>query len=235
MADIEKVRSLAWLLRTHDSFYPTGGYAHSLGLEPLIQAEVVATAADFRHFLQQLAIPSFCRTEAPLFAAAWRALGGEADPWPRLKELAWLQHASRSPLELRMASVRTGRQRLALAAQACPEGRSARYLPCFEAEAVPTSLCVAAALDAHDGNVDLVAGATALLYSTITGYVSAAGKLLRLGQKAMQKELLAAMETAAPQLAAALETPVEDAGWTLPWWDLFCARHETADHRLFLS
>jgi urease accessory protein len=231
----DAIRALSWVLRTHDSFYPTGGYAHSMGLEGLVQAGTVRDVSSLRLFLRQLAIPSFCRTEAPLFAAAWKSLGQEGDPWPRLKELARLHHASRSPKELRLAGIRTGRQRLSMTAQAKPDGWCARLLPKFEEEAVPTSIAIAAALDARDGNVDLLSGATAFLYASLAGYISAAGKLLRLGQRAMQQELLTALETATEPLVAGLELPVEEAGWAVPAWDLFCCRHEDADHRLFLS
>jgi urease accessory protein len=226
--------SLFWLLRTHDALYPTGGHAHSSGLEALVNEGLVADAAGLRAFLQRLVAPSLLKCDVPIFAAAWRA-AADAEPWPGIRRLALLSDALRAPAELRRASALQGRQRLLNAAALRPDGLCARLLPVFDREGVPAAWPVAAALDARDAGAPLEAAAAGLVYAALSGAASAGGKLLRLGQNALQRELAAALDAARPGLAAALTTPVDDAGFTVPWWDLFCARHETAAARMFLS
>jgi urease accessory protein len=225
---------LLWLLRTHDALYPTGGHAHSCGLEALVQEGLVADAAGLGEFLRRLVAPSLLKCDVPVFAAAWRA-AGDAEPWPELRRLAFLSDALRAPAELRRASALQGKQRLLNAAALRPDGLCARLLPAFARENVPAALPVAAALDARDAGAPLEAAAAGLVYAGLSGAASAGGKLLRLGQNALQRELAAALEAARPGLPAALSTPVEDAGFAVPWWDLFCARHETAGARMFQS
>src|SRR6186713_2356297 len=66
----------AWLLgllQAGDSFYPTGSYAHSFGLEGLVQENVVRDRATLRDFIFLSALPALRHTELPLAAHAWRA------------------------------------------------------------------------------------------------------------------------------------------------------------------
>ena len=66
---------IARLLQTTDSFYPTGTYAHSFGLEGLTQAGVVRDRATLREFLLGQALPQLGRTELPIAAHVWDAAG----------------------------------------------------------------------------------------------------------------------------------------------------------------
>ena len=61
---------LPWLLQVNDSAFPSGAYAHSLGLEELVQAEVVRTPEELEVFLQRQVMPSLLAFEIPVLAAA---------------------------------------------------------------------------------------------------------------------------------------------------------------------
>src|SRR4051812_11770154 len=64
---------LCGLLQANDSFYPTGSYAHSFGLEGLVQESVVHDRATLREFLFRSVMPSLRHVELPIAAHAWRA------------------------------------------------------------------------------------------------------------------------------------------------------------------
>ena len=107
----------AWLLgllQAGDSFYPTGSYAHSFGLEGLVQQGVVRDRATLRDFIVLSALPALRHTDLPLAAHAWGAFG-EAN-WPRIGELCVLSSALKTAREARAASENIGRQRAELMA-----------------------------------------------------------------------------------------------------------------------
>ncbi|NJR42061.1 MAG: hypothetical protein HC767_04810 [Akkermansiaceae bacterium] len=102
--------SILWLLQTNDSAYPSGSYAHSFGLEELVESGVVTNTADLNRFLHQQVIPSILHFELPFFAKVYHAVldHRESEIIALDQELdAW-----RIPAELRDASRRIGSQRL---------------------------------------------------------------------------------------------------------------------------
>src|SRR5437667_8986914 len=90
------------LLQAGDSFYPTGSYAHSYGLEGLVQAGVVRDRATLREFVFRSVLPALRQTELPLAIHAWRALGEKN--WGRVGEICVLSSALKTSREARLAS-----------------------------------------------------------------------------------------------------------------------------------
>jgi urease accessory protein len=226
----------AWLpalLQAADSFYPTGAYAHSFGLEGLIQQGVIRDRTTLRDFLLTTALPALRQTELPLAAGAWRALAGP--DWSRIGELCRLSAALRTAREARLASENIGRQRVELLASL----RAAPLALEFRRRAAendwPGSSAVAAALEGRICGAPLDAVLAGMCHGTFTGFIAAAMKLLRLGQNGAQS-LLSEMLSATPILvAAAREVREEEIGWFNPWLDIAAARHEHADARMFIS
>ena len=56
---------LASLLQTTDSLFPSGGYAHSYGLEELVALGKVADSNDLEAFLKEEILPAMERLELP--------------------------------------------------------------------------------------------------------------------------------------------------------------------------
>jgi urease accessory protein len=74
-----------------------------------------------------------------------------------------------------------------------------------------------------------------IYYSSNASLLSAAMKILRLGQNSAQILLTEALASAPAVLAAAERVRLDEIGWFNPWLDIAAARHETADSRLFIS
>lgn len=229
--------SAAWLvglLQAGDSFYPTGGYAHSFGLEGLVELGVVRDRETLRAFFLLSALPTLRHTELPLAAHAWAALDPSAPDWARVAELNTLAHALKSPRELRLATENIGRQRAELAARLHAHPLAADYLS-RAASSWPFSAAVSAALEGRILGAPREAVLAGITYSTLSATLSAAMKLLRLGQNAGQS-LLTEMLGQAPELiATATSIPLAEIGWFNPWLDIASARHETANARMFIS
>ncbi|MEY2881989.1 MAG: Urease accessory protein UreF [Verrucomicrobiota bacterium] len=224
---------LVGLLQAGDSFYPTGSYAHSFGLEGLVQEGVVRDRATLRDFIVLSALPALRHTDLPLAVHAWRAFA--APNWPRIGELCVLSSALKTAREARAASENIGRQRAELAATLRAHPLALEFLRQATAESWPHSAAISAALEGRTLGAPLTAVLSGISYATLSSLLSAAMKILRLGQNASQSLLTEVLAAVPAIIAAAEETSFDDIGWFNPWLDIAAARHETADARMFIS
>jgi urease accessory protein len=224
---------LTGLLQAGDSFYPTGGYAHSFGLEGLVQAGAVRDRATLREYVFLSALPALQHGELPLAAHAYQALG--VPDWPRVGELCVLSSALKTAREARQASHNIGRQRAELAAALHAHPLAAGFLARAAEADWPFSAAISAAMEGCVLGAPLPAVMAGIYYANIAGLLAAAMKILRLGQNGCQTLLTEALGRAPAVIAAAGEVAFDDIGWFNPWLDIAAARHETADGRLFIS
>lgn len=224
---------IAGLLQAGDSFYPTGSYAHSFGLEGLVQEGVVHDRATLREFMLLSVLPALRQAELPLAAHAWRALG--AEDWQQVGALCRLSSALKTAKEARLAADNIGRQRTELIATLRPHPLASAYLKRAAAEGWPYSAAIAAALEGRVLGAPLPAVLGGVYYASLAAVLSAAMKLLRLGQNASQSLLTELLQQAPAVIAAAEQVPQEEIGWFNPWLDIAAARHEHADSRMFIS
>ncbi len=232
------VADAAWLcalLQAGDSYYPTGAYAHSYGLEGMVQLGVVEDRDTLRAFMIDSALPALRQVELPLAAHAWRALEPASPDWEAVAELCTLTHALKSAREPRFAAENIGRQRAELLSGLHGHPLAKAYLERSSAGAWAHSTAVSAALEGRVHGAPLVAVLSGLTYANLSGQIAASMKLIRIGQNAAQTLLTELLSKAPEVVAAATEVPVDEIGWFNPWLDIACARHETSDFRLFIS
>jgi urease accessory protein len=226
--------ALPWvapLLQLSDTFYPTGAYAHSFGLEGLVQEGAVHDRATLRTFLLEQALPQLARTDLPIAAHALAA-AREPAAWPRLRALCFLGSAIRGSREPREASEAIGRQRLQLAVML--HGGFADEFA-LHATGWPHPLSVIAAVEGRTLGLPRDAVLGMLVYSAAANLVASSVKLLRIGQNASQTLLAEAVRATPALMAEAEAVSLDKIGSFNPWWDIASARHETADFRLFIS
>lgn len=226
----------AWLihlLQAGDSFYPTGSYAHSFGLEGLVQAGAVRDRATLREFILLSALPALRHAELPLAAHAWRAFA--TPDWANIGELCVLSSALKTAREARQASENIGRQRAELVASLHAAPLAQEFLHRADAENWPHSAAVSAALEGRVAGAPLPAVLAGVCYASLAALIAAAMKILRLGQNGAQSLLTEALARTPALIAAAEQTPLEEIGWFNPWLDIAAARHEAADARMFIS
>jgi urease accessory protein len=217
--------TVPWIvLQLADSAFPIGGFAHSGGLEALMQArELVALEPFCRELIDQVAHGAL-----PLTAAAWDAPARLAELDARSRAILWSHVAAR-------ASRAQGRALLDVAARA------------FGGEALTAARerCVRGELDGHLAPAfgftcralgvardDTLAG---LLHVALRGALSAAVRLGVVGPTEAQALHLRLH----PALAAALDRGaalgVDDIAQTAPLLELFQATHDQLYSRLFQS
>lgn len=218
---------LPWLLQVSDSQFPSGAYAHSMGLEELTQRGLVKNAEDVEQFIHRQILPTLRAFELPYLARAHRAAAGKDLEAVRAcdDELeAWKLAA-----EMRQASRQIGSRRLALVRKLRPSPLLEQYA---ESQA-PCHHLVICALELREAPVVVALGAFAL--QTISGYASASMKLVRMGQEKSQSIIRGAMEALAARLDALAAEEPEHIGWFNPLLEIASMRHAVARERLFIS
>ena len=106
----KKADTTSWLpalLQLSDSTLPVGAYAHSFGLEGLVQMGAISDIDDLERFLTREMLSTLTEVELPLIRISRQAL--ENNDLTALTRLDHLALATRPTAELRSASTRMGR------------------------------------------------------------------------------------------------------------------------------
>ena len=219
-------------LRFVDSFFPSGGYAFSSGLEAAVQGGAVRNAEELSRYVVELLTTGIGEREAVAVGSAHDAFvsGSLEISFKADREL----EAMKLGRESRTASRQMGRQVIRLAAS--QHGRHSLiedYLAAVETERTPGHLAVSFGLTLAAAGWSKEDSIAAYLYQTATGFVAAAMKLMPLGQREGQRLLeswLAVIEqgsrNAAHQRVLQSWSPVQD---------IYAMRHSRLESRLFRS
>ena len=224
---------LLTLLHFGDSAFPTGGYAHSFGLETYCQAGLVRGREDLERFL----VAQLEGSSGPCDAtAAVGVLGAAASgSLERCRAIDAMLEAMKPVREFREASRQMGRQTLRVAAALTEEPRLVAYAADVEKSLAPGHHAVAYGLAAAALGWTPEAMATAFLYSSTALLVSAALRLLPMGQLEGQRVLWGLHPVIERVARDAVARDVDDLWSFAPGIELAGIRHLSLEMRLFRS
>jgi urease accessory protein len=222
-------RLMTWL----SPAFPVGGFSYSHGIEQAVEAGLVADAAAATGWIEGIVVDGSGRADATLFAAAWRAAAGGDDA--ALDAVAALAEAMRGTSELALESHAQGRAFLDTVVRVWPEPRAVAFAARCRAAGFGPAYPVAVAAAAAAGGVPLRAALVGYLQAFAAMLVSAAVRLVPLGQTEGQRILARLEPVVLAAAGAALRRPLDDAGSAAPMVDWTSMRHETQYTRLFRS
>jgi urease accessory protein len=224
--------SLIHGLRFIDNFFPSGGYAYSSGLEAAVQEGAVRDAEGFREYVEDMLRAGVATREAVGVSLACEATRRSKLP-PALKADAELE-AMKIGYESRLASRQMGLQVMRIAVD---RDKPHVVLQAFHAELLESRtpghfpVCLGLTLAANGwSRTDAIA---AFLYQTAVGFVSAAMKVLPIGQREGQR-LLAQWTPLFIELSRQVPVRLDMHTWT-PIQDIYAMRHSRLESRLFRS
>jgi urease accessory protein len=219
-------------LRFVDSFFPSGGYAFSSGLEAAVQGGAVRNAEELSRYVVESLMTGMGEREAVTVGLAHEAyVSGVLDmAFKTDKEL----EAMKLGRESRTASRQMGRQIIRLAAdQLARQPLIEEYLAAVEAEQTPGHLAVSLGLTLAAAGWSKEDSIAAFLYQTATGFVAAAMKLLPIGQREGQRLLESWLDVIERVSRNAAHQRVLQS-WS-PVQDIYSMRHSRLESRLFRS
>lgn len=209
------LRLLAWL----SPAFPVGAFAYSHGLEWAIEAGDVRDEATLADWLADVLTHGAGRGDAILLRHAWRA---------REDELASLCEFAGALAPCRERREETLAQGAAFARAARIWG-GARLLALPEAVAYPIAVGVLAA----DHGIGEELAAAAYLQAIATNLISAAVRLVPLGQTAGLRALAALAPSFQEIASETAGATLDDIGGACFRADIAAMRHETQETRLF--
>ncbi|MFW6024595.1 MAG: urease accessory protein UreF, partial [Dichotomicrobium sp.] len=169
-------------------------------------------------------------SDAVFLAAAYRAVSaGDA---ARLAEAAELAAAFPATRELALESHAQGRAFLAITTEAWSAPALDELRACWDG---PCAYPIAVGCAAAGHGIALADAASGYLHAFAANLVSAAVRLVPLGQTAGQRILAGLEDTVAQTAARALETDVEEVASATLMVDVCSMKHETQHTRLFRS
>jgi urease accessory protein len=229
MADAALYDLMTWMSPS----WPIGAFAHSSGLEWAVEAGHVRDRATTAEWITTLIEHGPLRNDVVPFVHAWRAASsGNA---VRLQEVADLAAATQTSFERRLETTAQGAAFRRIAVASCKETEFAALLAAIEDEDLAYPVAAAVLFAAQ--NIDLKPGLTAWLHGAAANLVSAAQRLVPLGQTDGQKvlrDLRQPIFTAVEQaLALPDDDPFEALGGCTLLAEIGCMAHETQYTRLF--
>jgi urease accessory protein len=218
--------------RLVDSFFPSGGYAFSSGLEAAVQHGAVRNGEELSRFVVESFTTGIGECEAVAVGLAHDAcVSGTLEiAFKADRDL----EAMKLGRESRTASRQMGRQVIRLAAnQQARYPLIEDYLAAVEAERTSGHLAVSLGLTLAAAGWSKEDSIAAFLYQTATGFVAAAMKLMPIGQREGQRLLESWLEVIEQISHKAAHQRVLQS-WS-PVQEIYAMRHSRLESRLFRS
>lgn len=222
------------LLQINDSQFPIGSYSHSYGLETYVQQGYVHNGATAEEFLLAFLENSLLYSELlPVKLAFTYGLEGNIE---KLSQLEALSLASRSPRELREASLKLGK-RFFRTVEGLPVDFSLEFFQEYGqvcgkiGMSHPVAYGVFCACGGFSENLVY----ETYLYSQISGFITNCVKLIPLSQTEGQKIACSLQKHFPKYLEILKNLQEEDVFLSCPALDLRSMEHERLYSRLYMS
>ena len=231
-AALDPLATLA-LLQLADSFFPTGAYAHSQGLEGFVRRDLIVDAAGVEAFLHNSLVWSIVPADCVALLNARRA--ALTDDTATLCAIDRALHAMKLAEELRVASRQLGRRVLTETAGFVDTPTLAAYRAAVSGGETPGHGAVAFGTLAAAQGIPGEVASLAFCHSYAVGILGAAMRLLRVTHTQMQAILRRLHPAIAHELGRVGGRDWRAMTAFTPELDLVSIGHETDDLRQFAS
>jgi urease accessory protein len=214
-----------------DSLFPIGGFGHSDGLEAATAGGLVQTPADLQAWLDVCLDEAVGRMDGPAALCAWAAF--DREDWEALRQLDEELTAMRPAAATRRSSSAMGRRLVAAWSIFYPDPRLARLLDLGRPERLGPTLPVAFSCACASAGVEMREAGVAFAYSRLASTMSAALRLMAIGQTDAHTRLAAVLKRV-PAVVDAMATRAWPASFA-PAMDIAAMAQQDLHSRLFRS
>ncbi|MBI2241049.1 MAG: urease accessory protein UreF [Magnetospirillum gryphiswaldense] len=221
------LRLMTWL----SPAFPVGGFSYSHGLERAVEQGLVTDRAGLVAWVDTILRHGAGRADAALLLEAHAA----HDDCRRLDKLVELADALRPSAELALESSAQGTAFLNTVANVWPDPWLEAWKIRLREQGRAPAYAVAVGVVAARGDIAALDACAAFLHAFAANLVSAAVRLVPLGQTDGMKAVAALEPVALDCAQTALNRPFADLGGATPMVDWCSLTHETQYTRLFRS
>ena len=219
-------RLMTWLSPS----FPVGAFSYSSGIEWAVEAGDITDAASLRDWLAAMLADGSGFCDGVFLAQTHREASARDDG--SLREIAELAAAFVPSRERQLETTSQGRAFIDIARAAWDaDGLDGMVAACRTPLVYPVAVGVVAAMH----GVPLAPTLHAFLHALVSNWISAASRLIPLGQTDSQRVLVRLEAAVAATAKRALSAALDDLGSASFRADLASLRHETQYTRLFRS
>lgn len=233
VAQGERLVELLGALQLGDSFFPSGRYTLSHGLEAFAQARAMNTPGELAGIIEDYLCYAVARSEAVAVAEADRAVG-RGDP-VTVVAIDEMLLAMKLPAEASASSTRSGRQLLITARRLSDNSVLQSYGQSVAAGEAPGNHAVAMGVLAGAWGLSPAEAAAVEIHAYTAGLLGAALRLVRFDHTQAQELLHGLRETASRLAVVAAQTDYHEMSAFAPVIEIMQMRHESIHLRLFAS
>ncbi len=228
---MDKSYALLTLFQITDSFFPSGSFAYSWGLETYVHEGRIRDGKDFQTFLEAYFKGFMACGDALIFNLSWKA--AQRDNLAALIRLDRLTHSLKLARELREGSLHTGNQLLRVMRAIGKSRLMQRYAEGVEAGAAWGHHSVVFGMACQTWGIGEEDASLAYLYQTLSTLISAGVRLIPLGHMEGQRSL-EAMKPLIQNISRNLSgMGEEDLSSFAPGLEIGSMNHESLYTRLF--
>jgi urease accessory protein len=224
---------LQMLFQMTDSMFPSGAFVHSEGLETYVQRGIVSTAEELGEFLRTRLLEGSAKLDMVALHTAMDIY--QQEDTHALHDLDERLSAMKTVKESREASERIGRQMLRTVLGFHEDDFLTDYQGAIRENHMCGHQSIVFGLIAAAFQIEKRAALSAYGYSLVSGQVSAALKLMRLGQTQAQFLIHSSQSIIAEAANAALSRTIQDMQSFTPALDIAAMQHQYLFRRLFNS
>jgi urease accessory protein len=221
------------LFQITDSFFPSGSFAYSRGLETYVNEGIIRDRDGLEKFLKAYLTGLVAKGDALFVKLSWEAAGREE--LSTILRLDKLTHSMRLAKELREGSIQTGRQLLKVMGALHSSVLLGHFAEKIETGDAWGHQPVVFALVCDALEISKEDSVTAYLYLTVSGVVSAGVRLIPLGHLEGQRVIEEIRLTALKIAEDLVSLSEDDLSSFAPGIEIRAMRHECLYTRLFRS
>jgi urease accessory protein len=219
-------------LQLADSFFPSGLFTLSHGIESFAQAGLI-TPQSLAAIVADLVRASVGPSDAAGVALAMRAAqNGDLEAVAQIDRRLTAIKITREPRE---TSIRLGRQLLGLARDVFDSECCRSYLALVNDRTAPGNQAIVLALLKADFEIPVAEAVAGELYSFAVGCIGAAVRMSEIDHRNAQRILYLLRPVIEAAANDALSRSLHEIGGSAPFVELMSMRHEEAELRLFSS